>query len=190
MNLKKFVSSLLIIFLILATGCSKQVLLDESNAKLLNYDFKLSDLKNIDKSLSNQKYSYSTNIDNKYVAVINYQFKKASIKQYLIKNDGIVDLTINKDSPFVISLPANTTITCTWNIKNSINKGMIKFESRSWIEIPLPKSKKGSAGDNYDRQNFYFRAIQSGSEKIVMRYEHQTIKNNEFFEITFNIIIE
>ena len=59
MSLKKSIFSLLIIFLVLATGCSKNVLLDDQNSNLLNYNFKIADLNNIDETLSNQRYSYS-----------------------------------------------------------------------------------------------------------------------------------
>lgn len=190
MSLKKSMLSLLIIFSVLVMGCSKNVLLDEQNSDLLNYNFKIVDLKNTDKTLSNQIYSYSTNIDKKYVAVITYKSKNASLNQYLINKDETVDLTVPKDSYFVISLPANRTITCTWNIKNSIDNKVIQFENWSWIDIPIPKSEKASTGVNYDRQNFYFKPIKAGNEKVVMRYEHQTEKQNEFFEITFNVNIE
>jgi predicted secreted protein len=193
MGFKKFTLGLLILFLILflvlARGCSKHVLIDEQNTKLLNYNFKIANLENIDKTLSNQRYSYSTNIK-KYVAVVTYQSKNASIKQYLINNDGTVNFTVPKDSHFIISLPANRIITYTWNIKNNIDNGVIKFESRSWIDIPMPRSERGTVGMNYDRQNFYFKTIKSGNEKVVMRYEHQTEQRSEFFEITFNIKIE
>lgn len=189
MNSRTFSFSLLIILTMIVTGCSKNVLLDEQDSNLLNYSFKISNLKDIDKTLSNQKYSYSTNIDNKYVAVITHHSKKASINQYLINKDGKVDLTIDKDSNFIISLPANRTITYTWNIKNSMDTGIIQLDNRSWIDIAIPKSKNGYDGVNYDRQNFYFKPIKAGNEKIIMRYEHGTEQRDEYFEITLNIEI-
>lgn len=189
MSLKKSILGLLIIFLTLATGCSQNVLLNEQNSKLLNYNFKIADLKNIDNTLSNQKYSYSTNIDKNYVAVITYQSKNASINQYLVNKNGTVDFTVPKGSLFIISLPANRTITYTWNIKNSIDNRIIKFENRSWTKIPMPKSEKSASGVNYDRQDFYFRPLKAGNEKVVLRYEHQTEQTDDFFEITFNVKI-
>ncbi|MBU5454470.1 protease inhibitor I42 family protein [Caproiciproducens sp. MSJ-32] len=181
---------MLIMLLAFTVGCSENVLLDEQNSKRLNYNFKISDLKNIDQTLSKQRYSYSTNVDKRYVAVITYQSKNATIKQYLVNKDGIVELTIPKDSPFIISLHANRTITYTWNVKNSIDNELIKLENRSWINVPIPKSEKDKDGANYDRQNFYFKSLKSGSEKLVMRYEHQSEHRDEFFEITFKIKIE
>lgn len=189
MNFTKFFCGLIIILTIIVTGCSKNILLDEQDSNLLNYNFKIANLKNIDKTLSNQKYSYSTNTDKKYISVITHHSKNATINQYLINKDGKVDLTIDKDSNFIISLPANRTITYTWNIKNSIDKGIIQLDNRSWIDIPIPKSEKGNDGTSYDRQNFYFNPIKEGNEKIVMRYEHETEQRDEYFEITFNIII-
>jgi len=190
MSLKKSVISLLILLSIIATGCSKNVVLDEDNGNILNYNFKIADIENIDETLSNQKYAYSTNIENKYVAVITYQSKTASLMQYLIGKYGTVDLTVPKDSSFIISLPANRTIAYTWNIEKVIDNGVIQFANRSWIEIPMPESEKGKEGANYDRQNFYFKPLKSGDEKVVLRYEHQTEQQDDFFEITFNVKIE
>lgn len=181
---------LLIVSLLIITGCSNNVLLNEERDRILNYEFKVSDTKNIDKTLSKQRYSYSTDIYKKFAAVVTYKSKDASMKQYLINEDGTVDLTIPKDSNFIISLPANRIIAYTWNIKNSIDTELISFENRSWIHIPMPKSSRNTEGDNYDRQNFYFKPLKSGSQKIVMRYEHQTEQREESFEITFNITIE
>ena len=201
MNFKKLLFSLLILFTTLATGCSKDVILegdssiqhvffDEDTSNLLNYNFKISDLNNIDETLINQKYLYSTIPDNKYVAVVIFNSENASMNQYLVKKDESVDLTLPKDSSFILSLHANRTIAYRWNIKNSLNSGLIPFKDHTWLKIPLPKSAEVTYGDNYDRQNFYFKPTKSGNEKIVMRYEHQYKHRNEFFEITFNIKIE
>lgn len=181
---------ILLILLVIITGCSKNVIFDEQDRNLLNYNFKIVDLKNIDKTLSNQKYSYSTNIDKKYVAVIIYQSKDASISQYLVKKDESVDLIVPKGSLFIVSLHANRTIAYTWNIRNNIDNGIIKLENRTWIEIPLPNSEKGKSGANYDRHNFYFEPLKLGDEKLVLRYEHHTEQSDESFEFTFNIEVQ
>jgi predicted secreted protein len=167
------------------------VFLDEQKSNLLNYSFKIADLKNIDKTLSNQRYYFFTkNTDEKYVAVVTYQAENASTNQYLITKDGTIDVTVPKDSHFIISLPANPTMGCTWNIKNSVDNGIIEFENRSWIDMPLPKSVKHYHSISYARQNFYFKHIKAGNEKVVMRYENETEPKVAFYEITFNIKVE
>lgn len=186
--MERKVVCLLMIFLIFLTGCSKQVLLDEQDSKLLNYNFKIQNLDNIDKSLKKQRYAYSTNRDKKYVAVINYQDKNASIGQYIIDNNGTKDLTISRDCQFVISLGRNSTVEYSWNIKNNIDNGIIKLEKQTLIEIPPPKEP--NPGENYDRQNFFFKCLKPGSEKILLRYENETQKSDQYFEITLNIKIE
>lgn len=189
MSFKKYISSLTIIIFILTTGCSQKAILDNQNSKSLNYNFKISDLKNIDNTLSNQLYSYDTSIDKKYVAVITYQSRNASINQYLVNNNGTINCTVHKGSNFIISLPANRTITYTWNIKNDIDNGIIQLKNRYWIDVSAPKSEKSKIGVSYDRQNLYFNSIKTGNEKVVMRYEHKAEQRNEFFEVTFNINI-
>lgn len=51
----------------------------------------------------------------------------------------------------------------------------MRLKNRSWIEILMPKSERGKCGENFNRKNFYFEPLKSDSEKIVMRYEHETL---------------
>lgn len=190
MKLKKTIIILLTLCFALMMGCSKNVLIDEKNSKLLNYDFKIENIRNIDNTLSKQTYCYTKNVDEKYVAVIIYNSNNASMNQYLINKGEAFDITVPKECKFILSIPANPIITYTWNIKNDFKNGIIEFEDRSWINIPTPKFEQKSIEINYDRQNFYFNPIKSGNEKLVMRYEHDKEQRNEFFEITFNINIE
>ena len=187
----------IIFFVLIVINCSKQVIVDPQNSKNLNYDFIILNANCIDKTMSTQRYGYIGG-EKEYIAIVTYKpitvitnhFKNAAMKQYPIDNNGTLNLTISKDSNFIISLPANSIITYTWNIKNNINDGIIKFTNRFWIDIPTPISEWGYKGVDYDRQNFYFQSLKSGNEKVVMRYEHQTQQRNKFFEITFNIKIE
>jgi len=178
-------TKVILIFLllpILVVGCAKkqtgQVVVDEKNSKLLNYEFKIKDFNSMDDIMSKQRYLYTTDIDKTYVAIAVYESPNTSMKQYLVQKDKTVDLTISKDSTY------------TWNIKNDINNELIKFIKKSKIDIPLPNPKIHSDGTNYGRENFSFKSLKVGSEKIVLRYEHQTDQQNEFFEITINIKIK
>lgn len=184
-----FILILIMAILLFITNRLNHVLIDEQNSRLLDYNFKISSPEKTNKILSNQRYAYTTKLDSKYIAVIIIQSHKASIKQYLVKDNGVLNLSIPKDCEFVISLYANRTITYTWNIKNNINNNIIKLEDTSWIDIPTPISKRGYTGVNYDRQNFYFEPLKAGNEKIVMKYEHNTMKDFKSFNITFNINI-
>jgi len=182
-------TKVILIFLllpILVVGCAKkqtgQVVVDEKNSKLLNYEFKIKDFNSMDDIMSKQRYLYTTDIDKTYVAIAVYESPNTSMKQYLVQKDKTVDLTISKDSTFVISLYANSTVAYTWNIKNDINNELIKFIKKSKIDIPLPNPKIHSDGTNYGRENFSFKSLKVGSEKIVLRYEHQTDQQNEFFK--------
>ena len=190
MTKKIYIFLLTIVTFLFMAGCSNHVLIDEQNSKLLNYNFKISNSKKTDKILSNQRYVYTTKIDSTYAAIITIQSKNASIKQYLIETNGSLNLTIPKNCDLIISLPKNSTVAYKWNIMSNIDNGMIKFEHCSKIEIPIPRSEKGECGTNYDRQNFYFKPLKSGDEKIVMRYEHETLSSQPYKEITFNIKVE
>ena len=190
MTKKNYIIILIIVTSLFMVGCSNHVLIDEQNSKLLNYNFRISNPKKTDKILSNQRYAYTTKSGNNYAAVIIIQSKNASINQYLVKNNGSLNLTLPKDCEFVISLHENSVISYTWNINNNIDNGIIEFENRSKVEIPMPRSEKGKTGINYDRQNFYFKSLKAGSEKIIMKYESKSMQNFEPFYITFNIDIK
>lgn len=190
MNYKNSIFILILTLLLFIIGCSNNVMLDEENSSLLNYDFKISNDEKIDNILSKQQYSYSTSTDKKFIAVIIYDSENAYIKQYLTNNNETLDLSIPKNSNFLISLPANQTIAYTWNIKNDLKNNVIKFENSSLIKINTPKSEKGKDGVNYDRQNFYYKSIESGNQNLILRYEHQTEERDDFFDINLNIIIE
>ncbi|MCY6485449.1 protease inhibitor I42 family protein [Clostridium aestuarii] len=144
----------------------------------------------MDELLSQGKYTYSTEIDKKYVAIMVYDAEKTTVKEYEFKNNGSVDITVPNNKDFIISLHANRTILYTWNIKNNICNGIVQFVKRSWIDIPLPKVEEGMCGMDYSRQNFYFKCIKNGNQKIVMRYEHQEEQRDEFFEVNFNIMVK
>lgn len=190
MSFKKSIIYLFIIFTALMMGCDQNVLLDEQSSKLLNYNFKISNLTNIDKSLTKQRYSYSTDISKKYIAVIIYKSKDASMKQYIVSKDETINLTVPEDSNFIISLPANRTISYTWNMEDTLNNGEIQLENRSWINIPIPKSEKNISGTNYDRQNFYLKPIKSGNGKITMIYKPNEKLDSNSFRFTFTINIK
>ncbi|MFD3158775.1 protease inhibitor I42 family protein (plasmid) [Haloimpatiens sp. FM7330] len=181
---------LCVILLLYKVIFSRQVFFDQINSKLVNYNFKIFNLNKMDALLGKQRYVYAGNVNKNYIAIITYKDRNALIKQYAVDKNGTLNLTVPKEYNFIISLHANKTITYTWNIENDINNKIIKLEKQSWIDIPIPRSKRGKKGISYDRQNFYFKPLKSGNEKIIMRYEHQTLSGRPYDEITFNIQIK
>ncbi|OPJ63787.1 protease inhibitor I42 family protein [Clostridium oryzae] len=164
------------------------VILDKPKNQLLKYSFYIGKSKNLGKVLSKQTYNYTTEINKYIIAVIEYNSSKAELRQYEVKNNETLNITVSSKSRFIISLPANRTIMCTWNIKNNIKNDIFKLDKRDWIEIPTPRSQIGEKGTNYDRQDFYFTPLKKESTNMKIRYEHQTLKNDKYyFDINFNI---
>lgn len=190
MTKKIYIFLLAIVTLLFMSGCSDHVLIDEQNSKLLNYNFRISNPKKIDKILSKQRYAYTTKIDSTYAAVIIIQSKNASIKQYLVEDYESLNLSIPKNCELIISLAENGASGYKWNIIDNIGNGVIKYEYSFMIELPMPRSEKGKCDANYKRQNFYFKPLKSGDEKIVMRLEHKTLIWQPYRDITFNIKVE
>lgn len=185
---------LLVLSFTFMVGCSKEVPKKEETSNLLNYEFNISDLKNINKILSEQKFAYSSESDKKYIAVINYQSNKASVKQYLIDKDTALDIPILKGSKIIISLPENNTDDYVWDVKSTSNSEVIKFDSVSPISVPVPNSEKKIA---YTRKNFFLKTEGVGNGEIVMRYAQlpdkkppYDVQRNEKLKVTFNIKVE
>ncbi len=140
--------------------------------------------------LQKQKYLKSDRSDESYVAVIVYHNNEAEMKQFLVENKGTINITVPKDSNYIISLPANSTVAYSWNRKNEINDRVVAFDQQSWTENPMPKKDMGKVGVSYARQNFYFHTKEKGKEKLIMRYEHLTEQREEFLEVTFHIKVK
>ncbi len=187
MSLKKYVLCILLVISMFVIGCQNNEHINSDYS--CSNDFTILDIGDIDKTLSNQIYAEQDN-EVEYVAVIDYKSNNASMKQYPVKNGGIISLTIPKASKFIISLYANATVAYTWNLKNNLDNEVIQFENRSMIDIPRPASEELKIGASKARQNFYFKPLKSSRQKIIMRYEHQSEQQNEFFDITFNIVIK
>lgn len=191
MSIKKTIMAFVLLISILITGCSKQVYIDDEVKNSLNYIFKIPNLNNIDKTLSNQKYAYSIKDGKEYISVITCQARNASIKQYLVNYTDTLSLAISKDTLLILSFHANSILPSTWNIENNIDNGILKFNKKSSIEIPLPNADKGKDGVNYNRQNFYFTPLKAGSEKVFIAYERIFSEEKQLYiKLTFDITIK
>ncbi len=193
-NLIITVVVLLTLLSIFVVGCSKQTNVNEQEKDTLNYDFQVTDFKNINKILSEQKYAYYTDSNRKYIAVIIYESGKAVLKQYLIEKDTELDFTISKNSVIIMSFPTNKTDDFAWDVKSNTNNGIIKFDHVDSFSIPIPNTQKNST---YNRENFFLKSQALGNEKIVMRYAQlpdkkppNDVERNELLKVIFNIKVE
>lgn len=176
--------------LIFFIGFEKNSFLRDESNDLISPDFKISDIEDIDETLSKQSYYSYDKVGKRYISIIVYKDETASMKHYLVENYGEVDITIPRGHKFIISLGASRTVAYTWNIKNDIEKGVIQFKGASWMEVPLPEALRGNIGVSNDRQNFFFKPIKKGRQKVILRYEHNSEKRSEYFEVTLNVRIK
>jgi len=184
-----------VIFLLgtlLFRNIKQNVILNNEESKSLDYYFKIKKDENINSVLSRQRYYYTTDINKKYIAVITYNDDTASMKQFLTENGGEIKLKIPYGSLIAISLPANRTISYQWTLKNRNYDSILHLYDYSWIRIPYNVFGVKD-GENYDRQNFYFKVSDEGSDKINIRYEsmsEESVEKDDYFEINFEITIQ
>lgn len=168
----------------------KRIIVSNCSNPPLKYNFGFGNIDKLDKLLSNQRFNYSTDINKKYISVILLEKNTAYVEEHIVTDGGTTDITIPQNTNFIISLHANNTIAYTWNIKNNLDADTINFGKKTKISIPTPLFKPRTDGDNYDRENLYFKSLNKGNEKLVLRYEHEEGQNTQFFESTLNINIK
>lgn len=179
-----------IIILIAFLISPKRIIVSNCSNPLLKYNFGFGNIDKLDKLLSNQRFNYSTDINKKYISIIILENNTAYVEEHIVTDGGITDMTLPQNTNFIISLHANSTIAYTWNIKNKFNTATIDFIKKAKISVPMPLFKPRADGDNYDRENLYFKAMNKGDEKLVLRYEHKEGQTTQFFESTLNINIK
>lgn len=172
-------------------GMKQNVIINNEKSEPMDYYFKIDEKDNIKSVLSSQKYYYTTDVNKKYIAVITYQDDTASMKQLLTENGEEIELKIPYDSKIAISLPANRTIFSRWNLSDKNDDSILQLYDYTWIRIQ--RNIIGiREGENYDRQNFYFKALDEGNENFIMRYESmdKSIEKDDCFEINIKITIQ
>lgn len=179
----------MLLYIVVLLGCSKHVIISNNDDKLLEYTFNYKKTEDISKILINQKYTFSKDSNKKIVSIIFLDGKKAKVKEYNISNGGTIDIIAPPNTDFIISLPIFTTVAYTWNIKNDIEDDAIIFISKSRIELFSSNYKKDD-GSGYGRENFFFHASDKGTQKLCLRYEHETGLNPEYYESTINITLK
>ena len=158
-----------------------------------DYSFKITEKDNLKSVLSKQKYYYTTDSDKKYISVITCKSDTAVMNQFLTKNGDVIELEMPYDSTVVISLPANRTIAYGWSLDNMNDNSLLQPYDYSWIKITRNIIGIIKDGENYDRQNFYFKASGAGNEDFTVRYQNmsdQSMENEDCFEINFKITMQ
>lgn len=81
-----------------------------------------------------------------------------------------ITLTIKKDEPFIISLPANKTVAAKWILKcDDLTPNNLILEKEEWLNTfkPIPKN---STGVSYSRQFFYFKSL--SIKNTILKFEY------------------
>lgn len=189
MGAKKIILLLISVILVISVMVINVMPIQKESKSELSYEITKEEYEEWDLVLMKQKYISSTQADERYAAVFIYSGNEGELKQYLIENDGNINITVPAESKYVISLPANSTVAYSWNIKNEMNDRIIVFDQLTQTENPMPKKDIGKVGVSYARQNFYFHSKESGIGKLVMGYEHVTEQRDDTIEVTFHIKI-
>ena len=150
----------------------------------------------LDNILKDELLPYS--MTSGYFSLITYNPKTQainSIKECSTTDNGTLNLTINRDESFIISLPTFATVTYSWKITNTIDNTIFKLDQISSIHL----KKRGQPsdtppaeiryGEGDDSQNFYFSNIKTGSQSINFECSSDAQKSTDNFKINLNIQI-
>jgi len=194
--MKKTILIIAIIFslgILFLVNMERNLIINNEKDVQTEYSFKITEKENLNSVLSEQKYYYTTDYDKKYISVITCKSDTAVMNQFLTKNGDVIELEMPYDSTVVISLPANRTIAYGWSLDNMNDNSLLQLYDYSWIKIPGNIIGTIKDGENYDRQNFYFKASAAGNEDFTMRYQNmsdQSMENEDCFEINFKITMQ
>lgn len=190
---KFFLIICIILIIVMSIGWNiysnkKHIIINHDVNNLQEYKFSYNEISKIDKLLTKQKYTYSSNIKDKVISIFILGDNMVIGKEYLISKDSLIDINVPKDKKIIISFPYNKTINYSWNIRNEIDNKILNFNNISKLQLPITNEEKD--GVNYMRQNFLFHTVNKGLQKLIFRYQHNTGDNDEYFEISLNIMVE
>lgn len=134
------------------------------------------DSNKIIKAIGDYKFKPDNNFDyvnDEFILLTTCESDKIEIKDYEIKKNEALDIAISKDEEFIISFPAFNMI-MRWNINNSLNKDLLRFDKRDGFN---------------DYNSFYFKGLKEGCQKINFQCTSFDSKDS-WFDVTLNIIIK
>lgn len=91
----------------------------------------------------------------------------------------------------VISLHANATIDYKWNVENAAGSNAIEVINISFHENTsiIDYFRTIRDGENNQSQNIFLRTFDLGNEDLLLTYKHNTLNNQEAFNIKVNISV-
>lgn len=136
--------------------------------------------------LENHKYINPIDgSENIYIIIDNKGLLK--FHQYNINNNDSINITIPKNSKFIISLYENSAITAKWDIINELNPNVIKFIEYKKIN-PFEINPKKRDGQSNSRNFMYFQSGNEGEGTINLGYRHiDENEDNYFTKLKLNI---
>lgn len=146
----------------------------------------------IDDILENQQYTQPTENNSKIYSVEIYNLETQSItsfKEYTAIENDYFDISIKNGETFIISLPTMPTVTYSWKILNSIDNNLLKLDNTSSVHLKSDDTNSGEViyGNGHSLQNFYFSALNSGSQTINFELNSDAYKSTDNFRINLKI---
>jgi len=186
MRKNKFFLFFNIFLILLITGCTNKLDYESNSVKPSSYKIYSDSLD--DKLLSTENFDVSIDSNKTIVYIQSLKSNKLTLYKYECTNNGVMNISIEENTNFVISLHANSIISYDWNIKNNIDNSVLKFEKKTKLKVPFQNHKQ-LIGVNNDRQNFYFKTLKKGNQNIILKYEHIGYSEPEYFQIKVNLNI-
>ncbi|MGH4126039.1 MAG: hypothetical protein ACREV6_24295 [Clostridium sp.] len=113
--------------------------------------------------LKNHKYNSQA------VYIIKFQTPLTMFEQYKLNENKNLNLLVPKDTEFLVSLSANITRPCKWEVEQAKYIKNLEYNGDNFIE-PYDFKFTSLKGDSNRRQNLLFKAKSMGSEKLVLKY--------------------
>lgn len=135
-------------------------------------------------TLANHAYSWNhSSYGNVYLIDYNKPLTKFTL--YTFDKNTNIEINISKNHEFILSLSTFSS-PFNWKIDSTSSDGIIKFEHYDSVEPVSFKLDSALKGESNNRENFLFKALSSGTEKIHFQYKNSERTQNDLY-ITINV---
>jgi uncharacterized protein YxeA len=117
-------------------------------------------------------HSYTKEVDGSqemYIIVKNRYIVK--FNKYNVKNNATININMDTNCEFAISLEANSTLAAQWYLLNDSSKNHLRYLGSDFINpVNYGMNWKQTCGDSNRRKNMYYKSIKKGVNKLKFVY--------------------
>ncbi|MEG2412848.1 MAG: hypothetical protein RSA29_14250 [Clostridium sp.] len=186
--MKKVNTSLFILILIIMIFIIMMFIIKYNNNQKeynKNYDNTKTVLQN---KLMQYNYEIPDDYNKQIIYIIQGEVDNLNFKRFIVSNNDTINLELNNNEQFIVSLYSNSTIDAKW-VLNNYNDTNIIVNSECLLDN-FKAVPKNSTGVSYTRKFFTLKYLTSNETQLPFNYFNSPYTSNSKSNFTFNINIK